>query len=66
MLAIGYQTLTDDSEVIYQLGEFYTPEYECGLRHDDPAFGIEWPLPVTEISRKDASWPLFESIPTGV
>jgi dTDP-4-dehydrorhamnose 3,5-epimerase len=59
MFAHGYQTLTDGAEVSYQVGEFYTPGYERGLRHDDPAFGIEWPLPVSVISEKDASWPLL-------
>lgn len=66
MLAIGYQALTDDAEVIYQLSEFYTPGYERGLRYDDPVLGIRWPLPVTEISSKDISWPLFEPIKAGV
>ena len=60
MFAHGYQALTDGAEVTYQVGEFYTPGYERGLRHDDPAFGIAWPLPVSVISEKDASWPLFQ------
>ncbi|EKQ70560.1 dTDP-4-dehydrorhamnose 3,5-epimerase [Leptolyngbyaceae cyanobacterium JSC-12] len=60
MFAHGYQSLTDDSEVVYQVGEFYTPGYERGLRYDDPVFGIEWPLPVTVISEKDAAWALLE------
>lgn len=60
MFAHGYQALTDGAEVTYQVGEFYTPGHERGLRHDDPAFGIDWPLPVTVISEKDAGWPLFE------
>jgi dTDP-4-dehydrorhamnose 3,5-epimerase len=60
LFAHGYQALTDGAEVIYQVGEFYTPGYERGLRYDDPAFGINWPLPVTMISEKDSSWPLFE------
>lgn len=59
--AHGYQTLTDGAEVIYQVSEFYTPECEGGLRYSDPALGIEWPLPVTEISQKDSSWPLLKS-----
>lgn len=57
----GYQALTDGAEVTYQVGEFYTPGAERGLRHDDPALGIEWPIPVTEISEKDASWPLLDA-----
>jgi dTDP-4-dehydrorhamnose 3,5-epimerase len=63
MFAHGYQALTDGAEVVYQVGEFYTPGYERGLHHQDPAFAIEWPLPVTEISEKDAAWPLFVSNP---
>jgi dTDP-4-dehydrorhamnose 3,5-epimerase len=60
MFAHGYQALTDGAEVVYQVGEFYTVGCERGIRYDDPTFGIEWPLPVTVISPKDASWPLFE------
>ncbi|BAY07956.1 dTDP-4-dehydrorhamnose 3,5-epimerase [Calothrix sp. NIES-2098] len=58
--AHGFQTLSDDAEVMYQMGDFYAPEYASGYRYDDPAFGIEWPLPVTEISEKDRAWSLFE------
>ena len=57
LVAAGVQTLADDSELFYQLSEFYTPEAERGLRFDDPVFGIDWPLPVAEISDKDAAWP---------
>lgn len=56
----GYQALTDGAEVVYQVSEFYTPGQERGLRYDDPALGIDWPLPVTVISDKDRSWPAFE------
>lgn len=63
LFAHGYQALTDGAEVVYQVGEFYTPGYERGLRYDDPAFGIEWWLPVTVISEKDAAWTLFEAVP---
>ena len=56
----GYQALTDGAEVSYQVSEFYTPGQERGLRYDDPAFGIEWPMEVTVISSKDSSWPDFE------
>jgi dTDP-4-dehydrorhamnose 3,5-epimerase len=62
MFAHGYQTLTDSAEVVYQMSEFYAPEYQRGLPYDDLAFGIEWPLPISEISEKDTSWPLFESV----
>lgn len=62
MFAIGYQTLRDDTEVFYQMGEFYTPECQAGIRYDDPYFGIRWPLAVTQISDKDLSWPLFQPV----
>jgi dTDP-4-dehydrorhamnose 3,5-epimerase len=55
--AHGYQALTDGAEVFYQVSAFYHPPSEGGLRWDDPAFGIEWPLPVSAISAKDASYP---------
>ena len=61
--AHGFQTLTDVTEVIYQMGEFYAPEYAAGLRYDDPALGIAWPLPVSEISERDLAWPLLSLVP---
>ncbi|WP_298819612.1 dTDP-4-dehydrorhamnose 3,5-epimerase [Chloroflexus sp.] len=57
--AHGFQTLEDETEVFYQVSQYYTPSAEGGVRFDDPAFGIEWPLPVTEMSEKDRRWPLF-------
>jgi dTDP-4-dehydrorhamnose 3,5-epimerase len=66
MFAHGYQALTDDAEVVYQVGEFYTPGYERGLCYNDPVFGIEWPMDVTVISEKDAAWALFEAVTVGV
>lgn len=65
MFAHGYQSLTDEAEVVYQVGEFYTPGYERGLRYNDPILGIEWPLPVSVISEKDAAWPMLESFLVG-
>jgi dTDP-4-dehydrorhamnose 3,5-epimerase len=59
MFAHGYQALTDGAEVVYQVSEAYTPGCERGLRHDDPALGLLWPMPVTVISDKDQSWPLW-------
>jgi dTDP-4-dehydrorhamnose 3,5-epimerase len=61
MFAHGYQTLTDGAEVSYQVSEAYTPGTERGLRHDDPALGLAWPLPVSVLSEKDAAWPLLGS-----
>jgi len=54
--AHGYQALEDQTETNYQVGEFYTPGVEGGLSPYDPALGLRWPLPVTEISEKDAGW----------
>jgi dTDP-4-dehydrorhamnose 3,5-epimerase len=56
--AHGFQTLEEESEVIYLVSEFYAPKAEAGVRYDDPAFGIQWPLPVSDISEKDAVHPL--------
>ena len=58
--AHGFQSLEDDSEVFYQMSEFYYPEAARGVRWNDPAFDISWPLPVTSISEKDRSYPDFE------
>ncbi len=59
MFAHGYLTLTDEAAVTYQVGEFYTPGSERGLRYDDPALGIVWPVAVEVISDKDAQWPRY-------
>jgi dTDP-4-dehydrorhamnose 3,5-epimerase len=59
--AHGYQVLEDHTETTYQVGAFYTPEAESGIRYSDPRLRISWPLAVTEISRKDAAWPLLEA-----
>jgi dTDP-4-dehydrorhamnose 3,5-epimerase len=58
--AHGYQVLVDETETSYQVGEFYTPELEGGLRFDDPRLGLEWPLPVQEMSEKDRGWLMLE------
>jgi dTDP-4-dehydrorhamnose 3,5-epimerase len=57
LFAHGYQTLTDDAEIYYQTSEFYAPASAKGVRYNDPAFGITWPLPVTSISEADQNWP---------
>jgi dTDP-4-dehydrorhamnose 3,5-epimerase len=59
--AHGFVTLTDDTEATYQVSHFYTPGAERGLRYNDPAFAIEWPLPVAVISKKDKNWGDFSS-----
>ena len=60
-LAHGFQTLTDDCEVLYQMGHHYVPEAARGVRWDDPAFGIEWPAAAGErtIADKDRAYPDF-------
>jgi dTDP-4-dehydrorhamnose 3,5-epimerase len=57
--AHGYQVLEDVTETSYQVGEFYTPEAEGGIRYDDPRLGLTWPLPVAEITEKDRAFPLL-------
>jgi dTDP-4-dehydrorhamnose 3,5-epimerase len=58
--AHGFQTLADDTEVRYLISAFYQPAAARGLRHNDPAFAIAWPLPVTVVSGKDQEWPNFD------
>ncbi len=60
--AHGYQTLTPNAEVMYQVSEFYAPGYEVGLRYDDPDLGLAWPVAVESVSAKDAAWPLLADI----
>ena len=62
--AHGYQTLADDSEITYFTSALYYRDAATGARHDDPAFGIEWPSPVEVISAQDAGWDLWSR--TGV
>ena len=57
--AHGFQTLTENVEVGYLISELYTPAAACGIRHNDPNFSLTWPLPVSDISEKDRSWPDF-------
>ena len=53
------QTLSDGTEILYQVSAYYAPQAEFGLRWNDPRLAIDWPLEVTEISAKDAGWPLL-------
>lgn len=57
--AHGFQSLEDNSEIMYLVSEVYTPSAEAGIRYNDPSLRIEWPLPVSVITQKDASWPDF-------
>jgi len=57
--AHGFQTLEDNSEVFYQMSEFYSPEHQRGLRYNDPAFEISWPIEATVISDRDRNYEDF-------
>jgi dTDP-4-dehydrorhamnose 3,5-epimerase len=58
--AHGFQTLEDDCEVVYLMSDVYRPDLATGVRHDDPAFGIAWPLPVSTIADRDRAYPDFD------
>jgi dTDP-4-dehydrorhamnose 3,5-epimerase len=60
--AHGFQVLKNETETTYLMGDFYAPGAERGLRFSDPRLTLTWPLPVTEISPKDASWPLLVEV----
>jgi len=58
--AHGFLTLADQTEVFYQMSEFYHPELARGVRWNDPAFRISWPEKVVVISERDTTYPDFE------
>jgi dTDP-4-dehydrorhamnose 3,5-epimerase len=64
--AHGFQTLTDDCELIYLHTAAYAPAAEAGFHPQDPVLSISWPLPVTEISIRDASHPMLNHQFNGV
>lgn len=59
--AHGFMTLVENTEVIYKVTDYYSPEHDRSIRFDDPAIGIEWPLPSSgvQLSDKDQKAPLF-------
>jgi len=59
-VAHGFLTIVNGTEVTYQMSGPHVPEAGEGFRHDDPAFGVEWPAEVQVISDRDASWPLLD------
>lgn len=62
LFAHGFQTLEDDTEILYQMSSEFAPEHARGFRYDDPAVGIDWPLPVTVISEKDRDLAAFREV----
>jgi dTDP-4-dehydrorhamnose 3,5-epimerase len=58
-IAHGYLTLEDRTGVLYHSSQFYSPKHERGIRYNDPAFDIEWPIEVEVSSDKDRNWPDF-------
>jgi len=59
--AHGFQTLADDSEVLYQMSEFYHPESARGVRWDDPTLAIRWPLKEPVMSPRDREFPALDA-----
>ena len=59
-VAHGFLTLTDDTEVLYQMSDSYVPTATRGVRWDDPAFAIEWPAPPLVMSERDRAFPDFD------
>jgi dTDP-4-dehydrorhamnose 3,5-epimerase len=57
--AQGYLTLTENAEIYYQTSQFYVPEFASGVRYNDAAFGIVWPIPIEVISKQDQNWPSY-------
>jgi dTDP-4-dehydrorhamnose 3,5-epimerase len=64
--AHGFQTLEENSELLYLHTEFYSPEHEGGVRYNDPKIEIAWPLEITEISEKDKNYPLLTGVFQGI
>src|SRR5262245_62983191 len=60
--AHGFLTLDDNTEIFYQMSEYYSPAYARGVRWNDPAFAIEWPTDVQVISNKDRNYPDLLSV----
>lgn len=58
--AHGFQTLVPDCQLVYCHSEYYTPGYEGAIRYDDPRIGITWPLPITDLSERDATHPYLD------
>ena len=64
--AHGFQVLEPESELLYLHTAFYAPQSEGGVRHDDPALSITWPMAVVDLSERDRNHPLIKSSFNGV
>lgn len=64
--AHGFQSIEDNSELMYLTSAFYAPECCRGARFNDPTFGIRWPIPVSAMSDQDRNWPLWKASPTDI
>lgn len=64
--AHGYQTLTDDAEMTYAHTEYYQPSADAAINYADPALGILWKLPVSQVSEKDKNIPLLTNTFKGI
>ena len=60
--AHGFLTLADDSEIVYQMSAFHSPEAARGVRYDDPAFAVDWPDEVVLVNERDRSYPDFTAL----
>lgn len=60
-VAHGYQVLEDESLFLYMTDQYYTPGLERGVRFNDPALGVTWPLPPRDVALRDLEWPLLEA-----
>ena len=58
--ALGFQTLENNTELIYQMSQFYSPEFQRGIKWNDTYFDIKWPLKMTVISNRDTTFPDFK------
>ena len=63
--AHGFQCLSEDCEVFYQMSAEYVSDLARGLRHDDPEIAIRWPLPTTQVSARDSGLPSLKELFAG-
>lgn len=56
-VALGYLTLRAETDIYYQMTEYFDPQYERGVRWNDPAFGIDWPVAAPQMNPRDANYP---------